>query len=467
MNVILVRSNLCSLTLFAWLLCETGCVSPTFHGRCHVEKNISTATWHDLGPKMLQCDISIPELVQWEDGLDEEEAIAVGLWNNPGYQELLADLDITRADVIEAAQLQNPQITTLLPVGPKQWEFTLNLPLDVLWLRPIRVAAAQLEAARVVERLSQDGLNVVRDVRLAWIDWQLAIQRADLAEYGKSLRSEIARISEARLKAGEIAELDSSASRLDALFGQAELMRAERDVELAYERLRYLLGLQLSDLVITAASMSEPSVELPSSEDLVAEAILRRPDLRAVRFAISAATQRTEFARRGIWQLAGLLPDINSRGRKGFEAGPGLQFTLPIFHKNDGAVARNAAEVDRLRRQYVNLRDTAALEVRQSYTRILQAQQDLQIWREQVLPLAQAAVQSAQQALKEDAVSLLLVLETTRQLLGAQQRALESGAQLRREIANLERSVGRRLFDTVTSADEDEGLLPAPGAGAH
>ena len=95
----------------------------------------------------------LPELVDWEDGLSEDEAVTVGLWNNPAYRTLLADLDITRADVIQAAQLDNPQIMTLFPIGPKQWEFALRAPLDVLWLRPIRVAAAQLESARVAERL--------------------------------------------------------------------------------------------------------------------------------------------------------------------------------------------------------------------------------------------------------------------------------------------------------------------------
>jgi cobalt-zinc-cadmium efflux system outer membrane protein len=130
--------------------------------------------------------------IDWKDGLSEEEATAVGLWNNPAYQELLADLQITQADIIQAAQLQNPQVITMLPIGVKQWEFALMVPLDVLWLRPIRVSAAELESHRVAERLVQDGLDVVRDVRVAYIDWQLAVQKAQLADQGAKLRSEIA-----------------------------------------------------------------------------------------------------------------------------------------------------------------------------------------------------------------------------------------------------------------------------------
>jgi len=86
----------------------------------------------------------------------------------------------------------------MFPLGPKQREFVLNVPLDVLWLRPIRVSAAESESHRVVERLVQDGLNVVRDVRVAYLNWQLAIQRALLAAQGAILRNEVARIAEAR-----------------------------------------------------------------------------------------------------------------------------------------------------------------------------------------------------------------------------------------------------------------------------
>ena len=408
------------------------------------------------------CDLVISDLVDWDDGLSEEEAVAVGLWNNPAYQELLADLQITRADIIQAAQLQNPQVNTMFPVGPKQWEFALMVPLDVLWLRPIRVSSAELESHRVAERLTQDGLNVVRNIRVAYIDWQLAVGRGQLAEQGAKLRGDLARIAEARLAAGDVAELDVSAIRLDALVGTGEAARAVRDAELARERLRYVLGIQLSDVSFEPAPMPElPRIQL-DIEELVGEAVLSRPDLRAVELAVGAAEERAELARRDTWQLMGLLPDINSRGRKGFEAGPGLQFTVPIFHRNQGAIARAEADAERLRRHYVNRRDLAALEVNQAYIQLLQAEKDLEIWRDKILPQASEAVASSQKALEENTVSMLLVLETTRQLLTAQQREREADAQLRRAIAELERSVGRRLFDFATNDSTTAEIPPAP-----
>jgi cobalt-zinc-cadmium efflux system outer membrane protein len=101
--------------------------------------------------------------------------------------------------------------------------------------------------------------------------------------------------------------------------------------------------------------------------------------------------------------------------------------------------------VERLNRQYVKSCDLAALEVKQAHTQLLQARQDHEIWRQRVVPQAEAAVRSAQEALKEDGVSLMVVLETTRQLLTARGRELDSAAQCHRALAELERSVGSRL----------------------
>ncbi|MDA1048920.1 MAG: TolC family protein [Planctomycetota bacterium] len=409
---------------------------------------------------MSACDLAFDEGVVWEDGLTEEEAVVVGLWNNPGYQELLADLDISQADIIQAQQLQNPQLLTMLPIGVKQWELALYAPIDILYVRPIRISAAELESHRVAERLAQDGLNVVRDIRVAYIDWQLAAQRSELAVQGAALRSEIARIAKARLAAGDVAELDVSAIRLDALVGASDVSRTARDADLARERLRYLLGIQLTNVPLSPAPLPDAPATKFDLPSLLGDAVSSRPDLRAVELAVNAAEARAELARRDIWQLTGILPDINARGEKGFEAGPGLRFTVPIFHQNQGAITRAEADAERLRRQYINRRDLAAWEVNQAYIQLLQAQTDLEIWRDQVLPQAEQAVTSSRKALEENTVSLLLVLETTRQLLTAQQREREANAQLRRAIAELERSVGHRLLDSAEAVPMDADILP-------
>ncbi len=114
-------------------------------------------------------DAQVPAGISLEDGLTETDAIAIALWNNTGFQESLADLGIARADLAQAGLLRNPVLSLLLPWGPKQLEATARWPIDALWQRPNRVAAARLNAEAVGERLVAHGLNLVADTRIAFV----------------------------------------------------------------------------------------------------------------------------------------------------------------------------------------------------------------------------------------------------------------------------------------------------------
>src|SRR5262245_48559705 len=115
-----------------------------------VDKAVRTRTVAGI---RLDSTDALPPDVNLDDGLTQEEAVAVALWNSPSFQTTLADLGIARADLVEAGLLRNPILSLLFPWGPKQLEFTLQYPFDALLQRPRRVAAAQLNAQAIGERL--------------------------------------------------------------------------------------------------------------------------------------------------------------------------------------------------------------------------------------------------------------------------------------------------------------------------
>ena len=67
-----------------------------------------------------------------DDGLSQDEAIALALWNNAQYQADLAALGFAHADLLEANMLSNPVFSILFPVNPKFLETALDILLDVL-----------------------------------------------------------------------------------------------------------------------------------------------------------------------------------------------------------------------------------------------------------------------------------------------------------------------------------------------
>ena len=112
----------------------------------------------------LEGGAPLPPDVNLADGLTQEEAVAIALWNSPTFQATLVDLGIARADLAEAGLLRNPIFSLLFPLGPKQLEFTLQYPFDALVQRPARVAAARVNARAIGERLVWNALSLVAQV---------------------------------------------------------------------------------------------------------------------------------------------------------------------------------------------------------------------------------------------------------------------------------------------------------------
>ena len=117
------------------------------------------------------------------------------IWNNAQFQADLAAIGFARADLVEAGLIRNPVLSLLFTLGPKQLEATLNLPIDFLLQRPKRISAAKLDAEIVADNLIQHGLNLTRDVLLAYTDLVLSRQHADIFKLEAELQKEAAEIA--------------------------------------------------------------------------------------------------------------------------------------------------------------------------------------------------------------------------------------------------------------------------------
>ena len=112
-----------------------------------------------------------------------------------GLSETLADLGLSRADLVQAGMLPNPTFSMLIPVGAKPLELTVRYPFEFPLAAPRRVAAAKLDYERTAQRLVQSGLDLIRDVRLAFAELTLADERVKLAAETLSLNTRIAELA--------------------------------------------------------------------------------------------------------------------------------------------------------------------------------------------------------------------------------------------------------------------------------
>ncbi|MGD9762373.1 MAG: TolC family protein [Candidatus Binatia bacterium] len=425
--------------LFALAVAQGGCAVPQGIGR--VSDELAQRTGYEL-TEAEPGETVLPPAVSLAHGLSQDDAVAIALWNNAALRATLADLGLSRADLIQAGMLPNPTFSMFVPVGPKPLETTFRYPLEVLWLRPYRVAAARADYESTAEHLVQSALDLIRDVRVAYSDVALADGHVAVAQETASLAEQIAELTAARAAAGDISELDADTARVDTLQAHEQLARARYDAGMARERLRNLLGTEATPL----QSLADPGVPPRVEEDagrLVEMALAARPDLHAADLALEAAGERSGLARAEVFAFAAGV-SAKEEGNQ-FLTGPAFDLTIPILNQNQGSIARADAAVEKASRQYVSARDRVVLEVREAHIRLRQAQESFTTWNARILPPLTDTVRRAERAYAAGDVSFLFVLDAARKLSAARVKEVDAAAELRRAAAELERSIGGRL----------------------
>lgn len=425
-------------------LAFAGCATSPACDRACVSQKVAGRFGQPLGAGPRADRVIVPDGIEYGRPLAEDQAVLLALWNNAALHEALVELDLTRADLVQAGLLPNPELFYSFPVPDRAYRYLLDFPIEALWLRPFRLKVAAADNARACERVTQLALDLIRDTRVAYTDLQLARDQVKVAERAVELRGGIAKLAEARLKAGDASRLDVSTARIDALQAEQDLARARGEVAAVQERLRNLTGLSGFTFPLTTDDTPfDPRTDVPA-EALVAEAVVTRPDILAADHAAAAAAERVRVARLGWFRLLGIL-DATSGRAEGHEFGPAFRVTLPIFNQGQGLKARAEAEFEQLDRRRLTVHNQIVQDVRTAYARYRQARVELDLVRGKTRPEVEAAIRQAEGAFKEGHATYLIVLESNRQLITTLAREAQLMADLRRAWAELERAVGRRL----------------------
>ncbi len=442
---IISQMPLCRLLLVTFIgsclaACATRVASPNWS---EISSSIEARTGRGLRLEHDSRDIF--EEISLDDGVTEDEAVAIALWNNAAFQADLATLGFARADLIEAGLLRNPILSVFFPLGPKQLESTATWPIEAIWQRPRRVAAATFDAQKVAENLVKHGLDLARDVRGAHAEVLLTQERLRLAEEAMRLRQSIARITDARLRAGDISMLETNVAVSRSRMAEEQAQRFRHEARAAIDHIRFLLGMKPEERAFDVTPSSTELREPDEFKELLADAFASRPDLRAAELALQAAGERAGLEEAKILNLSAML-DINGEGTEGFEAGPGLLVELPIFNTNQAGRARAQTELDYAAQQYIAVQQRIASEVQRARTRFRQAVDALRFWRHNILPPLEETVRQAALAHASGEVSGLFVIEATLQRVEASLQSAVVEADLRRARSELNRSIGRKRF---------------------
>ncbi|TSA56756.1 MAG: TolC family protein [Planctomycetaceae bacterium] len=427
------------------ILLVAGCATQSHNNRSYVSKGINERTNHELGQISKPGEFHLPDGASLDDGLSEDEAVAIALWNNAQFQVDLAALGFARADLIEADMLANPVFSLLFPIGPKALEMGLDVPVDFIWQRPRRLAAAKLDAQSISENLIEHGLALIRNVRTTYADLWSAEEQVRLAEQNAQLQIQMVELAHAQLRAGDISELEVSNVYVDSLRAADIVKVFSEEAAVSRHQLNALLGLISDDARFDITPSDISSGAEVSSDKLLETAFAARPDLRAAELDIEAAGERMGWEKSKIYNFIAII-DAKDEGEDSLSVGPGLAIEIPIFNQNDGQIARAEAELEQAARQYEAVRQDIMLQVRQAQTRYVSAHEEFELWDSGIVPALEIAVERARKSLGAGEGSYSSVLEAQLKLVEARMRRTELAANLRRTAAKLNYCIGRKMI---------------------
>lgn len=321
------------------------------------------------------------------------------IYYNPDLRVARATLKSAEAAVTTAGARPNPNFHvgpgySSSPESPLFFESAFNVPIETAGKRGYRILQATRHAESVRLQLAETGWQVAARVRSTLLGVLLAERNLTLLQQEQAIRSDLVRLTEAQVNAGELPSPILASARVDLTNITVQTRVAEGQLQQARADLAAALGVPVSAL--DGTQLSWPDFEHPPDDQTISAgsiqraAVLNRLDLQRMLadYAASEAALRLEVAKQ--------YPDIQLGPGYNFEEGNndyvlGLSVTLPIFNRNQGPIAEAEAQREKVAAQFSALQ----------FQVIGQSRSALAAYKTALAQLADADRLEAQQAERE------------------------------------------------------------------
>lgn len=304
--------------------------------------------------------------VRGQQVISRAAAVAAALDNSPRLRLARADSSAARASVALARQFENPIAGASFTRSAPQVHYTLDVPLDLPWLRRPRIGAAVAGLNAASTRFIFMRASLAFDVDTAYTRALVFAGRARLSQRSARDADSLLVLAQFRRDAGDASQLDvelatlfagqsantSAADSLDAVSGVLT-------VQTAMGIAAVFPTIVLADSLALDASVADASVNTSAATSTTLLINAAEDDVRSADLSVL-------FERRRYLATPSLSLGVES-GNPGGPGGAlpliGVSLPLPLFNRNGAATdaARVAAERARAQLAQTRLELDAAL----------------------------------------------------------------------------------------------------------
>jgi len=402
------------------------------------------------------------------DGLSLDAAIEQMIRDNWDLRALRHELTQADADILTAGLRTNPLIymdsqfipygsfSDQRPGGPPQYDINITYPLDVSGKRRSRTVVARMARSTIEAQYQDVTRRQIDNLHRAFVSLQSAridhLAAAANLTRRRRLAAEFARSAAARgpSAADEADRLALAVDRAEAAAEDAAAAFAD-----AQEGLAVLLSLPTADVdgLAPRGSLRDPYPPPPAGEELTSLALRCRPDLRAARLGVDRAAAEVNLQRANRFDDIYLFYDPltiqdNSvyRQQSATSWAVGLTFSLPVFNRNQGNIARAQSNVGQSRLELEALERRVAAEVRLAEREYRRSRAAIEQLERDSLPRVQAATARAGAAFAAGQLSAAEYEERLDAAAEVTQALRDAVVRHRRSMGDLNTAVGLRVL---------------------
>ena len=392
-----------------------------------------------------------------------EDAVSVALESNPQIHSAVRRLTLAQSKSGTARSLDDPMLMV------RDWSTPLSKPWDLNQAqlmvsvqqtlasrqkRDLRAKVAGDDAEIAASDLESLRQQVAAQVRKACADLRRNAEEMKLHDRQSSLLKEALAAALAQYTTGQVPQAEVLRAQMAVTRLDEHLIELEQERDTAQAELDTLMG-RPADETVQIAGEYATTLGLPPLEELERLAMEHRPELAGLRKGIGKAQDQAQATRLAMKPeftvgLGYMLMPTGSASRNAYMAE--LTMNLPGLNRerHDGE-ARQADGATAVAQADLEARAaTVFLEVRQAQIAIAAAEKRGKVYRDTLLPQAEAAFKAATAAYQNNRAEFSSLINSQNLLLDIQTALYKASADRDSGVADLERAIGVELPGTTS-----------------
>ncbi len=359
---------------------------------------------------------------------------------------------------LQASLLPNPQLqASASNFGNNKFKgydgtaITLGLSqlIELGGKRSARSKAAQLDQQLAIRRYENKRLTLLAQTAEAFIRLLAAQKNVELQQDLLKLSKNVAHIADVQVRVGNVSPLQATKARISLSSAQIALRQAERQLQNSRKQLAVFWG-NPSPHFSQATGQLEQIKALPELTKLLKQ-LDNNPDLKQGLTEINKRRASIEV------EKSKAIPDVtlnvsgnNYVNRDDYNINAGFSIDLPVFDRNQGNIQSATHGLTQANAQYSAILARIQTELENNYQALSTAWQEIKTLKDDVIPNAEQAFQSAQKGYQVGEFNFLTVLDAQRTLFRVKSQYLKALTDYHQSTIRIEKLLGHS-FESRTN----------------